>query len=243
MALRIYFTRSLFLLIVIVYIIVNLSKRDQKSLADHLKCPSQLAISVDIGRLGNKFFEYLASAVLAEANHQDLYITSAFFRIYDRYFEGITNPVVDTVKLLQEGSIEDQSYEVVHFSRFDNLTIPLNVSRPFVQYTGDHLMLCNHRHYIFTHLLQSGHPSHITTDVWKQIFQRRNELIRHFHWRPELKFAVEESINELRKSRGATAVIGIHARRTDYNRYVIPNYGSFKPAGAMYFNKAMNYFR
>ena len=240
MALRIYLIRSLFLLIVIVYVIVSLSHGDQRSLADHLECPSQLAISVDIGRLGNKFFEYLASAVLAEANHQDLYITSAFFRIYDRYFEGITNPVVDTVKL-QKCSIVDQSYEVVHFNRFYNLTIPVNVSRPFVQYTGETSGI--HTYYIVMHLLHLGHPSHITTDVWKQIFRRRNELIRRFHWRSEIKFEVEESINELKKSRGATTVIGIHARRTDYNRYVIPNYGSFKPAGAAYFNKAMNYFR
>jgi hypothetical protein len=58
-------------------------------------CPMQLAISWDVGRLGNQFFEFLAARVISDALGIGLFIPSDFAQVYDRYFNGRQTPVVD----------------------------------------------------------------------------------------------------------------------------------------------------
>ena len=68
-------------------------------------CPIQLAISLDLGRLGNKFFEFLAARVISDALGIGLFITSDFAQVYDRYFKGRQTPIVDWTYLQNKCAI------------------------------------------------------------------------------------------------------------------------------------------
>ena len=50
-------------------------------------CPP-LVLANDIGRFGYKFFEYLASILVAQVLHRDVYVTISFANLDDRYFSG-----------------------------------------------------------------------------------------------------------------------------------------------------------
>ena len=83
----------------------------------------------------------------------------------------------------------------------------------------------------------------ITTRQWEVIFAQRDELIKEFQWQPELKQSADQKLQEIRAKHNTSIVVAVHARRTDYYTYLEAYYGSFRPANASYYTKAMDYFR
>ena len=88
-----------------------------------------------------------------------------------------------------------------------------------------------------------GYPVNITTKQWEVIFAKRDDLIQEFQWKVELKQTANDKLQELRTKYNTSIVVAVHARRTDYSTYLQAYYGSFRPANASYYTKAMDYFR
>ena len=83
----------------------------------------------------------------------------------------------------------------------------------------------------------------ITTRQWEVIFTKRDELMEEFQWKAQLKQSADQKLQEIRTKHNTSIVVAVHARRTDYYTYLEAYYGSFRPANASYYTKAMDYFR
>ena len=87
----------------------------------------------------------------------------------------------------------------------------------------------------------SGYPVNISQNTWELIFSKQSEFVKEFQWTPQIKQVVDKKLVKAR-TRYKT-IVGIHVRRTDYHIYLVDYYGTFNPATASYYNKAMNDFR
>ena len=52
-----------------------------------LQCPEKMIFLEDIGRLGNKFWEYLAARIISQAQQTQLYVTKDLNKFFNRYFK------------------------------------------------------------------------------------------------------------------------------------------------------------
>ena len=83
----------------------------------------------------------------------------------------------------------------------------------------------------------------ITTKQWQVIFDKRDELIKEFQWKPQLKQSIDEKLNEIRTNYNTSTIVAVHVGRTDYFMYIETYYEYFFPANASYYIAAMDYFR
>ena len=203
-------------------------------------CPPKIVVSVDIGRLGNQFFEFLSTRFLAKSLNSEVYITSVFAEIYDRYFIGRRTPIIDW-NLLEHRCFIPQS---------EFVTVPINF-RPNPSATHDFIKV-NGKYYPSFSLnsqsyrgfcLKLGYPVNITAESWQAIYFFRDVLIEEFKWRPELKDSVIKNIGSIKKQHNTSTIVAVHARRTDYSNYLVAFYETFHVANASYYLKAMDYCR
>jgi hypothetical protein len=189
----------------------------------HLACPKNIAVAWDIGRFGNKFFEYLAARLTAEVLGNDIHITQGFAGLYDAIFIGRKTPIVDWNYLTNKCGIAHSNCTQLHINHLPEF-------KPISNQT-------------FNCVKFGGYPVDITTSQWEVIFTKRNELIKEFQWKPELKNVTDLTLGQIRTNQSTSIIVAVHARRTDYFAYLEAYYGSFRPANASYYMKAMDYFR
>ena len=83
----------------------------------------------------------------------------------------------------------------------------------------------------------------ITSATWHAIFLQRDQIVKEFGWKPDLKASAEQKLAQVRKEHNASTVVSVHVRRTDYFIYLVSFYGAFHTANSSYYNNAMAYFR
>ena len=188
-----------------------------------LSCPTSIAVAWDVGRFGNKFFEYLTARLTAQVLGNEMYITQAFAGVYDQYFIGRKTPIIDWNYLNNKcGSAQSNCTQ-----------LKLNYLKEFKPVSNK----------TFQCIKFDGYPVDATTSQWEVIFSKRNELIKEFQWKPDLKNLTDKTLENIRANQSTSIVVAVHARRTDYSVYLVPYYGSFRPANASYYMKAMDYFK
>jgi len=89
----------------------------------------------------------------------------------------------------------------------------------------------------------TGYPRNISQTHWNAIFAQRDQLIREFQWRPELRQSVDAQLEQVRATRNCSVIVAVHVRRTDYGQYLARRYGQAKLADSSYFSRAMDHFR
>ena len=123
-------------------------------------------------------------------------------------------------------------------------SIQRKVTKPhrWIQFSGD----CNcfpPKESLTDFCTGTGYPSNISQTHWNAIFEQRDQLIREFRWRPELRRSVDAQLEQMRATRNCSVIVAVHVRRTDYERYLVRRYGQAKLADSSYFSRAMDHFR
>ena len=100
------------------------------------RCPTKIVVSIDNGRLGNKFFQYLAARFLADALESDIFITPVFAELYDRYFIGRQTPIIDWNYLENRCSIPPSEFVTVPVNYLPELEAFPNITHKYNKVTG-----------------------------------------------------------------------------------------------------------
>jgi hypothetical protein len=56
-------------------------------------CADPMIVLIDIGRMGNKFFEYLQAKVITEQANRTFYISKPLYQLFRKYFNGPQTPI------------------------------------------------------------------------------------------------------------------------------------------------------
>jgi hypothetical protein len=64
-------------------------------------CADPMIVLVDLGRMGNQFFEYMQAKVITEQANRTFYISKPLHRLFSKYFNGPKTPIYET-ELLNE---------------------------------------------------------------------------------------------------------------------------------------------
>ena len=112
----------------------SLGIHEHEVTSDH-HCPAQMTIALDMGRLGNKFFEYLAARVMAQVLNSQVYITPSFAEIYDKYFVGRRTPVVDWNVIQYKCRVPQSKFITININYLPDLQPPANYT-PYTQVLG-----------------------------------------------------------------------------------------------------------
>jgi hypothetical protein len=100
-------------------------------------CPARMAVSMDLGRIGNKFFEYMATRVISEVLGIETFITSEFGLLYDRYFNGRRTPIVDWTYLLNKCGIIESNCETLSIDYSPTRLLPKGIRHECVKFQGN----------------------------------------------------------------------------------------------------------
>ena len=60
-----------------------------------------MIVLVDIGRMGNTFFEYIQAKVITEQANRTFYVSKGLYQLFSKYFNGPQTPVYEP-ELLNE---------------------------------------------------------------------------------------------------------------------------------------------
>ena len=63
-----------------------------------LQCPEKMIFLEDLGRFGNKFWEYLAARIISQAQQTQLYVTKDLSKFFNRYFKDLLHAEAVNVK-------------------------------------------------------------------------------------------------------------------------------------------------
>jgi len=102
------------------------------------ECPQSLLFLDDTGRMGNRFFEFLAAKMFAEQLNRVLYINQQFSDLLLGYFNGLHTPVYGMYQSFKnECSLVDANITSVNMNGVSNISQSYaNVS--FVKLTSNH---------------------------------------------------------------------------------------------------------
>ena len=102
-------------------------------------CPSKVAAAWDVGRFGNKFFEYLTARFTADVLNNEIYITPGFAEVYDRYFVGRKTPIIDWTFMENECGIPHSNCTNLPIDYLPELKPVSNESFKCIQFWGEYL--------------------------------------------------------------------------------------------------------
>jgi hypothetical protein len=100
------------------------------------RCPTKIVVSIDNGRLGNNFFQFLAARFLANALESEIFITPVFAELYDRYFIGRQTPIIDWNYLEYGCSIPPSEFVTVPINYLPELEPFPNITYKYIKVIG-----------------------------------------------------------------------------------------------------------
>jgi hypothetical protein len=102
------------------------------------ECPQSLLFLDDTGRMGNRFFEFLAAKMFAEQLNRSLYINQQFSDFLSNYFNGLHTPVYGMYNSLKSKcGLVDANITSVNMNHISNINQSYaNVS--YVKLTSNH---------------------------------------------------------------------------------------------------------
>ena len=204
-------------------------------------CPPRAVVLNDIGRMGNKFFEYLAVRLQVQVLQSEFFIRKSMADVFDRYFVDRQTPVVNWTFLEFGCNVTESQFVKLPLDHFAARPTT-DVAHRWIQFSGD----CNcflPKELLTDFCTGTGYPSNISQTHWNAIFEQRDQLIREFRWRPELRRSVDAQLEQMRATRNCSVIVAVHVRRTDYERYLVRRYGQAKLADSSFFSRAMDHFR
>ena len=102
-------------------------------------CPSRVSVVWDIGRFGNKFFNYLVARLSAQVLGHEIFIMQDFADVYDQYFTGRKTRIVDWSYLNYECAIPQSKCAVRQVDYLPEL-LPSNETFRCIKFRGMHVI-------------------------------------------------------------------------------------------------------
>jgi len=101
-----------------------------------LSCPSQIAVAWDVGRFGNRFFQYLIARLTSNVLGNEIFITRNFADMYDQLFIGRKTRIVDWSHLKYECGIQESSCTKMYVNYLPELQPISNETFRCIHFTG-----------------------------------------------------------------------------------------------------------